>query len=73
MDKPNKPITLVRSEFIDKMANLINQSGLPSFIIEPILQNFLNETRIDVQRQIEIDKAQYENELKAYETHESES
>lgn len=73
MDKPNKPITLVRSEFINEMANLINQSGLPSFIIEPILQNFLNETRIDVQRQIEIDKAQYENELKTYESYESES
>lgn len=59
----NKPITLIREETKQKLANVINESGLPAFIIEPILSDFLNETRIVAQRQYEMEKAQYEQSL----------
>lgn len=56
----DKPITLVRSDFIKDIANVINNSGLPAFVIEPILKNFLDEVRIVMNQQYENDKIQYE-------------
>lgn len=59
----NKPIIVVYEEFKQQLADLINNSGLPVFMIEPILQNYLSEVRILVKRQYESDKAQYEEAL----------
>lgn len=59
----NKPITVVYEDFKYALANLINNSGLPAFMIEPILQSYLNETRIAIERQYKFDKEQYENSL----------
>ena len=38
----NKPLILVRQECLNSLINTINESGLPSFIIEPILKDLLN-------------------------------
>lgn len=59
----NKPITVIREETKKNLADVINNSGLPAFIIEPILMEFLNETRIAAKRQYELEKAQYEQAL----------
>jgi hypothetical protein len=59
----NKPITVVYEDLKQKLANLINDSGLPAFIVESILRDYLNEVRIIVERQYKIDKAQYEESL----------
>ena len=59
----NKPITVVYEDFKQELANLINNSGLPAFIIEPILQNYLNETRVVMQKQYQSDKLEYEKSL----------
>lgn len=59
----NKPSTVIYEEFKQDLANLINKSGLPAFVIEPVLQNYLNETRTVVQRQYQADKTAYENSL----------
>lgn len=59
----NKPITVVFEDFKNELANLINQSGLPAFVIEFVLQSYLNETRIAMQKQYQFDKAQYEQSL----------
>ena len=59
----NKPITVVYEEFKQNLANVINNSGLHPFMIEPILQEFLNETRSVVQRQYQIDRMKYEQTL----------
>lgn len=59
----NKPITVVYEDFKQELADLINNSGLPAFIIEPILQNYLNETRIVMQNQYQSDKLEYEKSL----------
>ena len=66
----NKPITMVYEEFKQQLADLINNSGLPVFVIEPILQNYLSEVRTLVKRQYEYDKAQYEEALLALENKE---
>ena len=59
----NKPSTIIYEEFKQNLATLINNSGLPAFVIEPVLRDFLNETRIMAQRQYQADKAEYENAL----------
>lgn len=59
-----KPTILLIEEFKVELANLINNSNLPTFIIEPILKDFLNETRIMVNRQYELEKTRYEMLIK---------
>lgn len=59
----NKPITLVIEETKTKLADIINTSGLPPFVIEPILSTFLQEAHAASKRQYEIDKIQYEQAL----------
>ena len=59
----NTPITIVCEDFKNELANLINNSGLPAFIIELILKDYLNETRIVAQKQYLFDKTQYEKEF----------
>ena len=60
MDKEiSKPVILLREEFSNNLANLINLSELPLYIIEPILANTLNEVRAVLQ-------AQYTMELQKY-------
>ena len=59
-----KPITVAYEDFKQELANLINNSGLPALAVEPILQEYLNETRIAMRKQYEFDKVQYEKILK---------
>lgn len=59
----NKPSTIIYEEFKQNLANLINDSGLPAFIIEPVLRDYLNEVRLMAQRQYQADKAAYEKSL----------
>lgn len=61
----DKPITLVREEFKQSLVNVINNSGLPAFVIEPILNECLKEVRIVMQKQYESDKSKYEQFLKS--------
>ena len=56
----NKPITIVRAEFISNLANLINTSGLPPFIVEPILKDVYIEVKNAAQKQYEMDVVKYE-------------
>lgn len=59
----NKPVTLVIEETKTKLAEIINTSGLPPFVIEPILNTFLQEAHVASKRQYEIDKLQYEQAI----------
>lgn len=63
-----KPITVVRSEFINNLTTLINESGLPPFVIEPVLKDMLYNVRIMAQRQLDEDMQEYHEKLAA--THE---
>jgi len=59
----NKPITLIREEFVTQLTELINNSGLPAFIIEPILRDMHSEVKIIAQKQAEAEKQAYERYL----------
>ena len=59
----DKPATLIREELIDDMVGLINNSGLPLFIIEPILKELYLEVKNGAQQQLESDKQQYQSFL----------
>ena len=58
-----KPISLKIKEFEIMMVNLINASGLPSIIIEPILKNISNEIHAINDQQYLQDKTNYEKSL----------
>jgi hypothetical protein len=58
-----KPITLIRQEFVEALVEEINNCQLPMFVIEPILQDLLNQVKAVAQKQYEADKAQYEAQL----------
>lgn len=60
----DKPISLIRNELIENLASVINNSGLSPYVIEPILESLLNETRFTMQKQYEVEKKQYEQYLK---------
>lgn len=60
-----KPITLIRQEFVDTLVDEINNCQLPMFVIEPILQDLLDQVKVVVQKQYEADKAEYEAQLKS--------
>ena len=62
-----KPITLIRQEFVDTLVEEINNCQLPMFMIEPILQDLLDQVKVAAQKQYEADKAQYEAQLNAVE------
>ena len=62
-----KPVTLIRQEFVDTLVEEINNCQLPMFVIEPILQDLLDQVKVMVQKQYEADKAQYEAQLNAVE------
>lgn len=59
----DKPQTLVYEEFKNGIAGLINNSGLPFFVIESVLKDFLIEVREVSKQQCEYDKQQYEHYL----------
>ena len=59
-----KPVTLIRQEFVDVLVDEINNCPLPMFVIEPILQDLLDQVRTAAQKQYESDKKQYEEQLK---------
>lgn len=62
-----KPITIAKNELVTGMVNLCNDSGLPFFVIEYILNDLLQEVRSAAQQQLDIDTKQYEQALKAQE------
>ena len=59
-----KPLSVIRQEFIEQIVDDINNCGLPLFVIEPILQDVLNMVKATAQKQYETEKAQYEQQLK---------
>ena len=58
-NKINKPIIVAREEFRSNLANLINTSGLPIYVIEPVLNDILSEV-------VRVSQLQYQKELKQY-------
>jgi hypothetical protein len=64
MEEIQKPITIMRQEFAEKISDVINNCNLPLFIIEPILKDVYLEVKSLSQKQYEMDKDEYESKLK---------
>lgn len=59
-----KSVMLLRQDFIDALSNDINNCNLPLFVIEPILKDVYLEVKSLLQKQYEIEKAEYEQKIK---------
>lgn len=66
-----KPITVIRQEFIDTISNDINSCGLPLFVVEPILRDIYLEVKSLSQKQYELEKAEYESRIQTGDTNET--
>lgn len=58
-----KPISLKIKEFKKDAVNLVNTSGLPLFIIEPILKEVLVAVQNKSEQEYQQDKLRYEQSL----------
>lgn len=54
-----KPITVAKKEFEDKLTDLINTSGLPPIILSPIFKEFHNNIKLMEKRQLDADTERY--------------
>ena len=59
----NKPLSVAYEEFKQNMLNIINNAGLPAFIVETVLQNYLIEIKAISKQQYQSDKEEYEKSL----------
>lgn len=58
-----KPATLLKEDFVQGLVDLCNNSGLPLFIVESILKDFIQDVHVASQKQLETDRVNYANEL----------
>ncbi len=59
----NKPLSVAYEEFKQNMLNIINNAGLPAFIVENVLQNYLIEIKAIAKQQYQSDRTEYEQSL----------
>lgn len=59
-----KPMSVARKEFMDKVVNLVNESGLPLFVVEPILKELHGVVQAESENQYQREKEAYEEALK---------
>ena len=59
-----KPANLIIEETKENLVKVINESGLPPFLVEPILKDLYNQISILKQQELEQSKKQYEDSLK---------
>lgn len=57
-----KPITIMKNEFDEALVKLVNESGLPAFILKPSVERMLQLLEQLEARQIEQDKKAWEEE-----------
>lgn len=55
----DKPITVAKKEFEDKLTDLINTSGLPPIILSPIFKDMYNNIKLMEKRQLDSDTERY--------------
>ena len=59
----NKPANLIMEETKENIVKIINESGLPPFLLEPVLKDLYNQISILKQQELEKSKQEYENNL----------
>ena len=58
-----KPANLIIEETKENLVKVINESGLPPFLLEPVLKDLYNQISILKQQELERSKQEYENSL----------
>lgn len=61
--EPQKPMTVAKEDFVNNLTDIINNSGLPAFVIEPVMKDMYFEVRDVAKKQYQQDKEQYESAL----------
>ena len=59
-----KPMSVVKYEFTEQLIDDINNCKLPLFVVEYILQDVLDTVKTAAKQQYEMEKKQYEQQLK---------
>lgn len=59
-----KPFSIRCEEFKQRLAYLINNSNLPVYVVELVLQNYLSEINNITKEQYNVDKELYEKSLR---------
>lgn len=57
-----KPLVMLQNEFMCNMVQLINSSGLPAFILEPLINNVYNEIKMSAQQEYLNSKQSYDEQ-----------
>lgn len=60
----NKPANLIVEETKANIVKIINESGLPPFLIEPIIKDLYNQVNILKKKELAKSKQEYEDSLK---------
>ena len=60
----NKPANLIVEETKANIVKIINESGLPPFLIEPIIKDLYNQINILKKKELAKSKQEYEDRLK---------
>lgn len=60
----NKPANLIVEETRENITKVINESGLPPFLIEPIVRDIYNQVIFLKQQEFEKSKKEYEESSK---------
>lgn len=63
-----KPASLLKEDFIQDLTNLCNNCGLPLFVIEYMLNDFIKDVHVASKRQLELDRENYNKELNELQT-----
>lgn len=65
--KTQKPITLLRNDFVTNIVELCNNSGLPFFAVEDVLKGLIQEVHTAAQQQLSEDTKRYQELIKKQE------
>lgn len=60
----NKPANLIVEETKENIVKIINESGLPPFLLEPIFKDLYNQINVLKQQELKKSKKEYEDSLK---------
>ena len=63
MNNITKPTLVVREEFTEQLVGLVNNSGLPLVLIEPIIDGLASNIKQDIANQLIQEKEKYAEDL----------
>lgn len=62
-NKIQKPISMVKQEFSEKIVDMINHSSLPIYLVEYILKDIMNGVHAASMQQLESDTRVYQEQI----------